>query len=255
LNSIDNNISLGNFGNGGLGDCLYLTSVFRYKRGKIILHNDEQSKQVSRVFDYIAEVEFSNNPPERPDKDCKLPVHRAEKILKSMGIESRICVPYVVLTKEEKEWSKNFLKDYNNPIIIVNDNSGTWDSTNTRAHYVRPPVALMQEMCNFLYKNGYTPLQFGRKEINRFTPLKNAIHIRGLDIRELAACYHSISKIVSGDTGDYHLMLGVGGKASVFHPPHSEQMGYLFEDLHYKPENFENGVSRVDYIDYTTIKP
>lgn len=247
---------IGNYGNGSLGDCLYITSAFRYIDGKVILHNDEQSKQVGLIFNNICEVEYSDNPPERPDNIIKdfpsnfFEVHRSRKILLSLGIQNSISVPFIKLTKEEVEWAKQFLNKYKNPIVIVNDNSGNWDKTNIRANYVRPPIKLIEEICNNFISNNYTPLQFGRKEDNKFTPLNNSIQIRGLSIREIAACYSIIKKYIGGDTGDYHLMLAAGGFANVLIPDESKDLGYIYNDLLYKPENFENNVSRVNYINY-----
>lgn len=249
-------ITIGSRGNSSLGDCLYLTSVFRYKTGKVILHNDEQSKQVGSIFHGICDVEHNDLPPERPDNIIKdIPnefysVHRTRKILLSLGINEKISSPFVKISKEELDWAIDFLKDYKNPIVIVNDNSGSCDKTNTRANYVRPPVDIMQSICNKIIKEGFTPLQFGRKENERFTPLIGAMPIRGLSIRKLAACYSIVKKYIGGDTGDYHLMIATGGKANVFIPNETFNLGYIYNDLLYKKENFLNQDTLVKYIKF-----
>jgi len=250
---------IGNRGNGSLGDCLYITSVFRYTKGKVVLHDDQQCRQVGNIFSDICEVEYSENPPERPDNALQNnnitlpPVHRTRKILLSIGIQELISVPFIKLKQQEIEWAENFLKEYKNPVVIINDNSGSGDKTNIRANYVKPPNIVMQKICDDLTRNGHTPLQFGRKENEKFTPLKNSIPIRGLSIREIAACYYIIKKYVGGDTGDYHLMIAVGGVANVLIPNESLNLGYLYSDLLYKPENFENNISRVKYINYNSF--
>jgi len=248
---------LGNKGNGSLGDCLWLTAVLRYvKDVKILLNDDDQLRWVGRIFENTCDVDFVNDPPERPDTKVNLCVepylssHRSLKILRSLGINEKVCVPFINLTQKEIEWAENFYKNYKNPIVIVNDNSGTWDKTNHRAHYVRPPVEIMQQFVNNLIKLNFTPIQFGRIEENKFTPLNNAIHIRGLNVRELSASYNYIGKYFGGDTGDYHLMLAVGGEATVLIPKESKSWGYDYNDLLYKKENFENGISRVKYIQF-----
>jgi len=248
---------LGNKGNGSLGDCLWLTAVLRYiKDVKILLNDDNQLRWVGKIFDNLCEVDYVNNPPERPDTKVNLNVepylssHRSLKILKSLNINEKICVPLIKLTQEEMEWAQNFYKDYKNPIVIINDNSGTWDKTNYRAHYVRPPSEIIQKFVDNLIESGFTPIQFGRIEENRFTPLNNTIHIRGLDVRKLAASYNFIGKYIGGDTGDYHLMLAVGGQAKVLIPKENKSLGYDYNDLLYKKENFENSHSRVEYIQF-----
>lgn len=249
-------ITIGSRGNSSLGDCLYLTSVFRYIAGKVILHKDEQSRQVGLVFNNICEVEYDDLPPERPDNliknvpDVFYQVHRTRKILLSLGIKEEISCPFVKISKEENEWALEFIKDYKNPVVIVNDNSGNWDKNNTRANYVRPPSYIMQLVCDKLIESGYTPLQFGRKEEERFTSLTGAIPIRGLSIRQLAACYSMIKKYFGGDTGDYHLMIATGGQANVFIPNETTSLGYIYNDLLYKPENFENKTPLVKYIKF-----
>ena len=251
---------LGNKGNGSLGDTLWISAVLRYiKDIKIILHNDEQCKWTGQIFKNLCEVEYSDNPPDRPDniidvtKEPYLSSHRSRKILLASGITDKVSIPFIKLTEDEINWAKDFLKDYKNPIVITNENSGCWDKSNFRAHYVRPPVDLIQKATNQLVKDGFTPLQFGRKEDERFTPLVGAIPIRGFSLREVAACYYIIKQYIGGDTGDYHLMISVGGKATVFIPNESIPLGYIYNDLLYKPENFENSISRVNYINFHKI--
>lgn len=252
---------LGNKGNGSLGDVLWMTAVLRYvKDVRIVLHNDEQSKWVGQIFQNLCEVEYSDNPPERPDnlvditRRPYLYSHRSRKILLSLGIQEEISAPFVKLNFNEINWAYEFLKNYKNPIVVVNENSGCWDKTNLRAHYVRPPIPLMQRMTNKLIEDDFTPLQFGRKEDEKFTPLTGAIPIRGLSLRQIAACYYLIKQYIGGDTGDYHLMLAVGGLATVFIPNENIGLGYIYNDLLYKPENFENSKSRVDYLNFNYIK-
>lgn len=252
---------LGNKGNGSLGDVLWMTAVLRYiKDIKIILHNDEQSKWVGEIFENLCRVEYSDNPPERPDNiidTSKEPYsysHRSRKILLSLGIQETISVPFINLSFNEINWAYEFLKNYKNPIALVNDNSGCYDKSNLRAHYVRPPIALMQKMTDKLIEDGFTPLQFGRKENDKFTPLRGAVPIRGLTLRQLAACYYLIKQYIGGDTGDYHLMIAAGGTATVFIPNESIKLGYIYNDLLYKPENFEDAKSRAYYLNFNHIQ-
>jgi ADP-heptose:LPS heptosyltransferase len=252
---------IGNKGNGSLGDCLWITSVFRYiKAGKVVLHNDEQCRAVGRIFDNICEVEYSHSPPERPDNITHLSTelytssHRSKKILLACGITNNVSVPFVKINNSETAWAKDFLKKYKNPIVAINDNSGSGDPSNFRAAYVRPPVDKLQSLVNKLVNKNHTVLQFGRIENSKFTPLSHCEHIRGLSIRQTAACYSVIQQYIGGDTGDYHLMLAVGGTAVVLIPDESIQFGYVYNDLLYKDINFENNMRRVNYLNFNKIK-
>ena len=80
--------------------------------------------------------------------------------------------------------------------------------------------------------------------------------MRGLTVRQLAAFYHVIGKLVTGDSGDYHLMLGVGGKVACLIPPNNPQMGYLHWDLLYSPVCWGGEKARVRYCmheDWVTL--
>jgi len=243
------NIAIGNKGNGSAGDCSWITAAFRYFDGKVILHDNEQCRKMGKIFDNICEVEYSENPPERPDKKFEklngyhLDCHTSRKILLGLGINNPISVPLLKVTKEETEWAKDFLKEYNNPVAIVNDNAGSNDPNNVSANYRRTPVKILQNIVDS--QKDITFLQFGIS--NKFTPLNNCIHLVDLSIRQLISCYSVIRQYIGNETGDYHLMLGVGGQCLTFIPKENHVMGYNYSDLLYRPENFENGISRVKY--------
>ena len=148
-----NKMILGNKGNGSLGDILWMTGVLRYiKDIKISLHADERSKWVAKVFENLCEVEHVDHPPERPDniiditKEPYLSSHRSRKILLALGITDEVSVPLIKITEDEINWAKDFLKNYKNPVVIVNDNGGSADKTNFSAlfasHYSKypPPI-------------------------------------------------------------------------------------------------------------------
>jgi len=258
---MENKIILGNRGNASLGDILWMTAPLRYSNNiKISLHADDRSKWVGKAFENICEVEYVDNPPIRPDhlvdttQEPYFSAHRSRKILLSLGIVNEVSVPFIKLTKDEIDWATNFLKDYKNPIAVINDNSATGDKTNYSGNYRRPPSEIMQVFVNKLVQNNVTPLQFGMSEDEKFTKLSNSIPIRGLSLRETAACYYIIGEYLGGDTGDYHLMLATGGKATVLIPEENLNAGYNYNDLVYKPENFENSISRVKYINFHKIQ-
>lgn len=222
---------------GNLGDALWLTPLARYIPDLVVQMRagDKRSRAVAPIFDGLCKVEFVDNPSE-PNKS-KLDVHVARKILYAYGVVGRNSIPSIKLTEQEIAWAKEYLKDYKDPIVMINNNSGTNDPANFRARYVCPPQESMQEICDHFVKNGKTILQFGpdAKYYDRdpFIPLNGAVQIRGLGVRELAACYAVIGKMISGDTGDYHLMLAVGGETVTLIPFESFPLGYVYSDLLY----------------------
>lgn len=240
---------------GTWGDSLFLTPALQAlkKKGEnsiVEMHNDEQCHAVSRVFDDLASVTFCDNPISKLYDINQEKTHYAQRILNELNIKEVNCIPKVILKKEEINWAKSFLKQYINPVVIVADVSGKWDKTNYRAQFVCPPKEMIQYIVDLYVKNNYTVLQFGRKEDDRFTPLNNTIHIRGLKIRELLACYFVVGKYIGPDTGDYHAMLSVNGKCITLHPPENYKMGYIYHELHYLPEYWKDEKTRVRYVDF-----
>ena len=249
---------------GNLGDCLYLTPAINAlnESGKevvIQMHDNAKCREVSAIFKNLARVDFVDNPTERVFMLSDERTHCAQKTLNYFNINSANCIPKIKLTEDEIAFAQKYLAKFNNPIILNNDNLGSNDPLNHCAIYRRPPEKLMQYIADYFRLMGYTVLQFGPKQdiwesgFRTFSPLNRVVHIRDLDLRQTAACFAVIKKIITGDTGLYHLMLSVGGKAVTFHPPENKRMGYEFWGLHYTPDLWKDEKPRVKYLDYTTF--
>jgi len=245
---------------GNLGDALWLTPLARYIPDLVVQlrSSDKRSRAVAPIFDGLCKVEFIDNPKD-PNKS-KLDVHVSRKILYAYGIVGRNSIPKINVTMDEMLWAQQYLSEYKNPIAFINGNSGTNDLLNYRAQYVCPPSQYIQEIANFYNQNGKTILQFGPdpKYYDRdpFIALENAIPIRGLSVRKLAACYAVIGKMIGGDTGDYHLMVAVGGETITLVPNESYQLGYVYSDLlyGYAADDWEGQTPRVHYLNHEDYK-
>lgn len=248
------------FGGGNLGDALWITPLARYVPDLVVQlrAGDKRAKGVSAIFDGLCEVEFIDNPPDTIKS--KLDVHAAQKILYAYKIVDRNSIPQIKLREDEIAWAKEYLKGYKNPIAIINNNSGTNDPTNHRAKYVCPPHNFIQEISDNYRANGKTILQFGPSkdyyDRDPFVPINGAIEIRGLRVRQLAACYHVIGQMVGGDTGDYHLMLAVGGKCAILVPHENFQLGYVYSDLlyGYAADDWKGQPVRVMYLNHENYR-
>ncbi|RTK98842.1 MAG: hypothetical protein EKK57_10850 [Proteobacteria bacterium] len=235
-----------------MGDNLWITPIFRFVKEPIYLYDNFHCRSISSIYNGITDVQFLDQHIRNFEYDGI--THNTIQWLKHLNIEysNTNIIPFVVITEEEKQWAAQYLSKYPNPIVIINDNSGNNDPQNNRSRYVLPNQNMMQSITDE-YSKTNTVLQFGvapnfyRCGYDGFTPLKNAIHIRGLNIRQLAACYSIIGKYIGGDTGDYHLMLAVGGEATVFIPKESRQMGYIYSNLLYTNSMFGNDKVRVTY--------
>lgn len=251
---------IGLHGIGSLGDCLFLTPVIQALAEKgekttVQMHTETQSREVSVIFEGLADVEFTDTPVPRLYILNKDKVHSAKRALHQLGFYNHSCIPKIKLEETELNWATSYLSKFINPIILVNDGGGTSDPTNYRAKYVKGPPDNMQKMADFCILKGYTVLQFGHKReilgsgYKSFTPLDGAIHIRNLDIRQQAACFSIIRRIIAFDSGLQHLMLSVGGQAVVSIPDESLRLGYEYWDLLYPESEFEGEV-RVKYINH-----
>ena len=243
-----------------IGDLLFLTPVIHVLRGrgesvKVQLHDDEQGRSIACLLDGLAEVEHVPWPEERLYILNKEKIHSAKRALHQLGFYNYSCIPKINLTQEELDWGQDYVSQFKNPIIIYRNNSGDLDPINYRAHYVAGPRENMQLMTDYCISQGYTVLQFGHtREIvgsgaKSFTPLDGAVHIRNINIRQQACCLAAVKKIIGIDSGLYHLMLSVGGKAVTSIPDENFTLGYEYWDLLYPESEFEGPV-RVKYINH-----
>lgn len=249
---------------GNLGDILWTTPLTRYEENVVVVlrAGDAKAEATSEVLRYQCARIFQNDPPET--KQAPIRAHVTQRILTAYGHGGKPSIPRVILKPDEIQAAVKLLVGHGytpESCAIVNHNSANGDLTNHRAHYVRPPSDVMSALARFHMKGGRAKVfQFGPAEgyyaRDPFEPIEGCVHIRGLSVRELAACYHVIGKVISGDTGDQWLMLAVGGKVACLVPPHSDSMGYRHWDLHLDATCWGDEVPRVQYTlhsDWTTL--
>lgn len=228
---------------GNLGDILWTTPLARYvaQQGDELVvwlrAGDAKAEATAPVLRGLARVMYMTNPVETPQ--APIQAHVTQRILTAHGFGGKPSVPRIILTPEEVQGAVELLSSHGytpDSVAIVNHNSANGDPTNYRAQYVRPPSDVMRKLASFHMRGGRAKVfQFGPAEgyytWDPFDPIEGAVHIRGLGVRELAACYHVIGKTITGDTGDLWLSLAVGAKVAALVPPHSDQMGYRHWDL------------------------
>ncbi len=240
-----------------LGFNLQITPLLWHKKCKVVLPNCQFSKKVAEIYKNLAEVEFSaGNLP--PLKMADTQENTCLRIMREHGLYGenvKIKIPKIFLSQGEIEWGRRFISKYNKPIVLIANNSGGNDPNNPFAQYLQGPHEIYEDICDFLLEKGYTVLQFGlstnfyRNGYSSFNPIKGAIPILDLSIREEASCYYSIRNIISPETGTYHLMLAVGGKAIVIIPPETRFFNY--KTLLYTRECWNLESSRVLYLSQT----
>ncbi len=241
---------------GNLGDTLWLTPLARYEPDLTVWMrgDDAKARSVAAVFDLMCKVWLEPNPPET--KKAPVRAHVTQQILTAYGHGGKPSVPVMLLLPSEVAWAVDYLRvvtggHARKVVALVNHCSGSADPTNYRASYVRGNPEAFKALASFWRGAGYKVLQFGPAPgfytPDVFTPIEGAIPVRGLTIRQMAAVYHVIGKLISLDTGDYHLMLAVGGKVACLVPPHSDELGYRHWDLLYDAVCWGDEKPRVTY--------
>lgn len=223
---------------GNLGDTLWLTPLARYEPDLTVWMRGDDTKacSVAPILDGLCKVDLKPNPPET--RKAPIRAHVTQQILAAYGHGGKPSIPRIVLKPDEIALANEFIRPYGRKVVaVVNHCSGSADPTNYRAQYVRGNPASFEQIARFWRGAGYTVLQFGPKEgfyqPDVFTPIEAATPVRGLTVRQLAAVYHVVGRLISLDTGDYHLGLAVGAQVACLVPPHSDQLGYKHWDLLY----------------------
>ena len=241
---------------GNLSDNLFLTPLVKKDPNlEIEMGNEEVHLIRAKIFENLIKVTH------KPQSELIPPIpfernrtHISQAILDYFGIEDVNYLPLLKLTDAEIDWAKNFLKPYENPLAIMPTNSCSWDKTN----YLAQIKTFNSDMCKFFIDNfgkKYTILQFGvdsgyyKTMRAEFSPMDGVVHIKNLNVRQLAACYHVIGKIISCDTGDPYLMVAVGGKVLEIVPMQLESI-YKHWEYTYSDESLWKGEKiRAKYFD------
>jgi len=237
---------------GSLGDMLAATAVFKNGRtGSVTLTDEPRIRNFSAIFNEIAEVKFV------PAVTSPMPLAgegpAAKRVLNALGIKD-YGTPYVKPKdddiNEAIEWIRS--RDIKSP-IVVNGAVGGGNSDHPLRFYRKPPRETMEWIVQQLLKSGFTPITFGITG-NQET-YDGAIAVPDLPIAKLAAMYQVIGRYIGPDTGDYHLMIGVGGRCVTLIPDNAWNYDYKMH-LYTRdcfPSSFnpaDNRAVRVWYVNF-----
>lgn len=210
-----------------LGDNLSFTPLMRAAPCRLHLYNDDAVRSIGSLFDGMAEVIYDNAAPIASPEAAIAGPHSL-KLLYQFGHPFANAIPSIKLTADEIEWARAFTADMVNPCIIK--------ASTQKPNYRTPPVEIMQSIIDS--NPGTTFLMSGLSSNhpkNNFVnvPLKGAYMLWDYPVRKLAAIYHAVGHYIGPDTGDYHLMLAVGGKTDVLVPRSNSEYPHIH--FHYSP--------------------
>jgi hypothetical protein len=224
-----------------LGDNLSLTPLMHQTQCRVHLFDDASVKSVAPIFDGLAEVVFDNKGPiASPESNVRGP--HSKKTLVYFGYPNASAIPKINLTEKEISWARKYLEDMQitNGCIVK--------ASTQQINYRTPPDGLMQMIVDsnpsFQFLTSGLSTKHPKNNFSNI-PLKNVMTMWDYPIRSLAAIYSIIGRYVGPDTGDYHLMLAVGGKATVLVP--ESAWHYSHENFHYNEECWIDEEPRVSY--------
>lgn len=226
---------------GGIGDNLAFSPLMKYfKNCTLELLDHPKSRNVASLFEGLCSINFSENP--AGIKESSHP-HVAQKKIEGYGIQDIVtCIPEIKLYEDEIAQARKDLQSIKNPVAFVSDNNGSGDPKDYTAKYRIPNKEILQSVVDALSEE-YTVLQFSLS--SNLSKYENVTPILDLPLRKLAAYYHVIGKYAGVDTGDYHLMLSVGGVCEVICPQSSGH--YQHSSWHYTPELWRSDPCRAKY--------
>lgn len=131
----------------------------------------------------------------------------AQKLAR-FGFRTHDPLPKINISLEAIDRGKELIKGIPNPVAFVPTCSAHWE------HVRQRPPSFWKPVVKHLSQR-YTVCQFGRKEYPTLDGVKRMPYV---DLETLAGIYHNIFNYVGVDTGDYHLMIAVGGRAVVAEP-------------------------------------
>jgi ADP-heptose:LPS heptosyltransferase len=213
----------------GIGDTLTITPLVEALEGNVILKLPVALAHLAPLFTDLCPVFFTEDYPVFRHESNNQTWHMAESKLRLFGQWSRPIEPVIRITDEEKEWAADHLEGIKNPIAFVPTCKPEW------AH-IRQQIPEFWKDYIDLLKTKFSVLQFG---LDDYATLSH--RMTGYSIRQIAALYSQIRQYIGVDTGDVHMMLGVGGKALVFNPP--AMIGHVPAEWEYR------SCPQVKYVD------
>lgn len=202
----DGKIELGPcLGAPGIGDTLMLTPVARAFGNRAVMTLPPSMARLSFLFRNICEVKVRDEHPVFPWPGMVL---QSVGHLKRMGLSNVDPIPRIELSPEVMERARQVLAAFPNALAFCPSCSRHWARVRQR------PPEWWREVITSLAQR-YIVIQFG---LTDYPTIEGAQRLPFRPLEELAAIYKLIGRYVGVNTGDYHLMVAVGGKAVVVNP-------------------------------------
>lgn len=238
-------------GSSNLGDNLSLTPLCHATACRVHLYDDEGCRGIGPLFDGVADVVYDNGSPTTRGPAASTPVGPlgppSHRLLAYYGFPNACAIPRIKLTEAEIEEGQRFAAGFVAPLCA-------FKAAPQELNYRTPPLDLLQRMV--ASDSGTTYISFGlskshAKYNTAHVPVPGVRELFDLPIRRQAAYFHAMGYYLGPDTGDYHLMLAVGGRCLVLAPPTASH--YDYRTTHYRGSDFAGELPRVYYQDWMQL--
>ena len=275
-------IRLGHFF--GLGDTLWITPIYKvFKNTETFIYDTPRNRSMAFLFDGLTTIRYEKEefPPldyhyelfnqyGKIGKDEFLywkthdPIHLATKLFKYLGVdESNSIIPSINVSEECIDLGYDLLNkigEVSNPIILIaNNTAGLFqgkEANDWQAAYRTLHPECWKELIDNNYKN-HTFLQCGID--GRVFTFSNTIpvykYIKNYEnpLKAITGLFFHIKKYIGVDTGDYNLMLSVGGECKVLIPEKAAFWNGVSSI--FREENYKHGeVIKTEYFNFCNYK-
>jgi hypothetical protein len=168
--------------------------------------------------------------------------HFTRKTLDYYGLGKFSCIPRIKLFPSEIFEAKKLVEKIQNPVVLKYNDAGN-SSRSLSPHIVQEIIDNNPQKTFVNFTDTASLGVYNEK----FGEIRGAINLKDIPLRLVAACYYLIGKYVGADTGNYHIMLAVGGKCDVLIPEDRED-GYCYPMHLYPEDSFREDEKRINYI-------
>lgn len=230
-----------------LGDNLGYTALALVTPCRVHMYDDKGCRCISPVFDGICEVVHDNGSPTagspKSNDPAQIPLPFTLRHLYAAGIFDKPAIPKMALRPDEIEKARQFVATYPNPCIIKCSPQVT--DVRTPPQEILAAIVKANPDVSFL-SFGLSKNHVKHNFASLTVPDVHAFF--DLSVREQAAIYHVVGRYLGPDTGDYHMMLAVGGKCDVLVPTSSPSYSYRF--FHYNEACWLGETPRARYFNW-----
>lgn len=232
-----------------LGDNLMITPLLNAQPCTLRLFEGEWMRFTAEIFKGLCEIEwFTDRAQIEPPPYADLPRPWSKRLLVAYGLNSIPAIPKIKLTEAEladgRNWAGKLQKTFGKPLCILKAVPGRSTDRWVPDHVIDHIVAGNPDVQFVTFNLGDN---HPKKEL-KSPPIKGVFEMVNMPIRAQASCYAAVGRYVGADTGDYHLMLSVGGKTDVLCPKHSPRYNWWL--THYGDDCWLDEPVRATYNDF-----